>query len=144
MKILHLISIASVSILLFASCNFESFEKRCAREAEEYTTRHCPRRMNKYTVMDSLTFNPETKTFGYYYTLEGDLDNDSIITNEIADSFREQLKKELINSVELKAYKEAKEVIEHFEWIVDGDKCYCYDCQEWDGETNSYKPKKKG
>lgn len=106
MKILHLISIASVSILLFASCNFESFEKRCAREAEEYTTRHCPRRMNKYTVMDSLTFNPETKTFGYYYTLEGDLDNDSIITNEIADSFREQLKKELINSVELKAYKE--------------------------------------
>ena len=49
---------------------------------------------------------PETKTFGYYYTLEGDLDNDSIITNEIADSFREQLKKELINSVELKAYKE--------------------------------------
>ena len=106
MKILHLISIASVSILLFASCNFESFEKRCAREAEEYTTRHCPRRMNKYTVMDSLTFNPETRTFGYYYTLEGDLDNDSIITNEIADSFREQLKKELINSVELKAYKE--------------------------------------
>ena len=50
------------------------------------------------------------------------------------------------------SYKEAKEVIEHFEWIVDGDKfewivdgdkCYCYDCQEWDKETKSYKPKKK-
>ena len=36
----------------------------------------------------------------------------------------------------------AIEVIEHFEWIVDGDKCYCYDCQEWDGETKSYKTKK--
>ena len=41
-------------------------------------------------------------------------------------------------------YPEQIEVIEHFEWIVDGDKCYCYDCQEWDGETNSYKPKKVG
>ena len=41
------------------------------------------------------------------------------------------------------SYKEAKEVIEHFEWIVDGDKCYCYDCQEWDDETKNYKPKGK-
>lgn len=106
MKRLHLISITAVSALLLTACNFESFEKRCAREAEEYTARHCPKRINKYTVIDSLTFNPETKTFGYYYTLEGDLDNDTIISKDIADSFRDQLKKELTNSVELKAYKE--------------------------------------
>ena len=39
--------------------------------------------------------------------------------------------------------EEAKEVIEHFEWIVNGDKCYCPDCYEYDEETNEYKPKKK-
>lgn len=108
MKRLHLITITAFATLLLASCHFESFEKRCAREAEEYTARHCPKRLNKYTVIDSLTFDPGTQTFGYYYTLEGDLDNDTIISKDIADSFREQLKKELTNSVELKVYKEKK------------------------------------
>ena len=39
--------------------------------------------------------------------------------------------------------EEAKEVIEYFEWIVDGDKCYCPDCVVWDNKTKSFKPKKK-
>lgn len=65
--------------------------------------------MNDYTMMDSLVFNPQTRTFSYYYCLEGKLDNDTVITKDVANTFVEQLKKELTNSVELRSYKE-KEV----------------------------------
>ena len=37
------------------------------------------------------------------------------------------------------SYKEAKEVIEHFEWIVDGDKCYCQRNKELQTEKERMK-----
>lgn len=105
MKALNLIALTCLTTLI-SSCSFENFDERCAREAKEYTDKYCPRRMNDYTTMDSLVFNPHTRTFYYYYCLEGQLDNDSIITAKVANSFIEQLKKELTTSVELRAYKE--------------------------------------
>lgn len=91
---------------LMLSCNYESFEKRCMREAKEYTMKYCPKRMNDYTMMDSLTFDQTSNSLCYYYSLEGILDNDSIFSPDVTDTFTEQIKKELTNSVELKAYKE--------------------------------------
>lgn len=108
MKTLKFITMVCLTTLI-TSCNFESFDERCTREAEEYTHKYCPRRMNDYTMMDSLVFNPQTRTFSYYYCLEGKLDNDTVITKDVANTFVEQLKKELTNSVELRSYKE-KEV----------------------------------
>ena len=43
------------ALLGFCACHFESFDERCAREAREYTEKQCPRRMDQYTLMDSLT-----------------------------------------------------------------------------------------
>lgn len=96
--------------LMLCACNFENFDKRCAREAKEYTEKQCPRRMDPYTVMDSLTYQEHTHTLAYHYTLEGKLDNDSILTRELFDAFAQQLRKELINSVDLKMYKEKSEL----------------------------------
>lgn len=108
MKALKFITMVCLTALI-TSCNFENFDERCTREAKEYTQKYCPRRMNDYTMMDSLVFDAQTHTFSYYYCLEGKLDNDTIITQKVANTFIEQLKKELVSSVELRSYKE-KEV----------------------------------
>ena len=58
------------ALLGFCACHFESFDERCAREAREYTEKQCPRRMDQYTLMDSLTYDDHSRTLNYYYTLE--------------------------------------------------------------------------
>lgn len=88
------------------SCRFESFEERCQREAREYTEKQCPRRMDEYTVMDSVTFDIKNRTLSYFYTMEGVLDSDSVLTPEAIENFREVLGEHLKNSVELKTQKE--------------------------------------
>ena len=45
------------TLLGVCACHFESFDERCAREAREYTEKQCPRRMDQYTLMDSLTYD---------------------------------------------------------------------------------------
>lgn len=90
----------------FYACNFESFDERCAREAREHTERQCPRRMDPYTVMDSLTYDRQSHTLNYYYTLEGMLDNDTVMTPQIYDDLEKLLLRNVVQSVELKTYKE--------------------------------------
>ncbi len=92
--------------MLLLSCNFENFDQRCAREAREFTEKQCPRRADQYTVMDSLTYDMSSRTFHYYYTLEGLLDNDSVMTQKVYEDFKDVLYKNVCNSVELKSYKE--------------------------------------
>ena len=91
--------------LVATSCQ-ESFEERCAREAREYTEKQCPRRMDPYTMMDSLTYDKASRTLYYYYTLEGLLDNDTVMTTQTYDALEDLLRKNVVNSVDLKTYKE--------------------------------------
>lgn len=104
-----------LSVLLLASCGFENFDERCEREAQEYTQKQCPRRMDQYTMMDSLTYNKPTRTLTYYYTLEGVLDNDSVMTPDAGNILEANLKEAIINSVDLKTHKD-KGI----------NFCYCY------------------
>lgn len=106
MKKLNLfIPLLSLTALL-SSCNFESFDKRCQREAEEYTEQQCPRRLDPCTILDSMKYDTKTRTMAYYYTLEGMLDTTDVLTDEVAANFRKQLKQDIINSVQLRKYKE--------------------------------------
>ena len=97
-------------IILSALCGLsscqESFDERCTREAREYTEKQCPRRMDAYTVMDSLTYDTPSRTLHYFYTLEGLLDNDSVTSAEFQDALKDLLHKYIMNSVDLKTYKE--------------------------------------
>lgn len=93
---------------ILASCQFESFDKRCAREAEEYTEQHCPLRIDPCTVLDSMKYDTDSRTLKYYYTLEGLLDSASILNDEVIVSFQQQLKDDIVNSVQLRKYKEER------------------------------------
>lgn len=103
-KIGHLLLLSAVTML--AACNFENFDERCAREAREYTEKQCPQRMDICTIMDSLTYDQSTHTLTYYYTLEGELDTDSMMNKENCGKIEDLLRKNVINSVNLKTYKE--------------------------------------
>ena len=93
--------------LLLATCLLtacqESFEDRCAREAKEFTLKKCPAVINETTVIDSMTFDKQTLTVCYYYTLSGSADNEMAIkqTNP-----RELLLNEVKNATALKATRE--------------------------------------
>lgn len=91
---------------LLSGCNFESFDKRCQREAEEYTEQQCPRRLDPCTILDSMRYDTDSRTLQYYYTLEGMLDSANVLTDQIVAGFRKQLKQDIINSVQLRKYKE--------------------------------------
>lgn len=95
-----------LAALTAGACHFESFDERCARETREYTQKQCPRRLDEHTIMDSTVYDTDTRTITYYYTFVGELDNVSQPTEEITRLLHEQLRKNVVNSVELKAYKE--------------------------------------
>ncbi|SEF92024.1 hypothetical protein SAMN05216354_2116 [Xylanibacter ruminicola] len=87
---------------IFASCQ-ESLEDRCAREAREYTKKNCPAKLDKNINIDSLTFERETHTLHYYYTLTGIADREGVM-EEIGGE--QILKENLKNSTAMKTYKD--------------------------------------
>jgi hypothetical protein len=95
--------IAAFSILL-VGCR-ESLENRCAREAKEYTEKNCPMKMDNHIILDSMTFERDTHTLHYHYTLTGFADQDGVM--EKVDA-RGALKEELKNSTNLRIYKDNK------------------------------------
>ena len=92
-------------LLVAVSCT-ESFEDRCRREAREYTERMCPRAMTPGMIMDSMTFVSNPIGFNYYYTLDGDLDDPELLTDDVLETFHEELLKNLRQDISLKKYKE--------------------------------------
>lgn len=88
---------------LLTGCQ-ETLEERAAREARDYTEKHCPAPIAYQVTMDSMTFDTSTHTFGYYYALKGTLDDSTYIKqNDPRDLLLQQVK----NSTNLKIYKEA-------------------------------------
>ena len=94
---------AAAMILLMTGCR-ESLEERGAREAADYTRKHCPTPVDENIMMDSLTFDMQHHTFSYYYSLSGALDDSATIQN---GNPRELLLRQLRNTTQLKLYKEA-------------------------------------
>jgi hypothetical protein len=88
---------------LLTACQ-ETLEERGAREARDYTEKHCPAPVAPQVVMDSMTFDKATHTFGYYYTLDGVFDDSA---NLQRNSPRDLLLNQVRNTTNLKLYKEA-------------------------------------
>ena len=89
---------------LLVGCR-ESLEDRCAREAKEYNEKNCPMKMDNNITMDSMTFERNTHTLHYYYTLTGFADREGVM--EEVDAVG-ALKQDLKNSTSLRVYKENK------------------------------------
>ena len=73
----------ALAALTFAACQ-ESLEEKAAREAELYTKKNCPSLIAKNMTMDSLTFEANTHTLHFYYTLSGEADTVGVMNHRHA------------------------------------------------------------
>lgn len=92
-----------VSALLITSCQ-ETLEQRCAREAKEYSEKHCPAPIAKGVTVDSMSFDVATHTLTYSYTLSGVVDDPAVIGR---NNPREDMLQQLKNATAMKPYKDA-------------------------------------
>lgn len=103
--------------VLLCSCH-ESLEERAQREAREYTKKYCPTPEQNFTRTDSVVFEISTKTYHYYCTVTGDLDNKTIFDNnrqKIIDALLATVKE----NTSLRSYKKENFA---FQWTLRSDK----------------------
>ena len=94
--------IAALSALMLSSCQ-ESLNEKAAREARLYTQKNCPAMLAENIRIDSLAFEPATRTLHYYYTLSGIAD--TIIPSR-QPAMRDALLHDLKNTTIMKTYKD--------------------------------------
>lgn len=104
MKKIIIYSLLACCALL--SCTRKSYEDQVAEAAEEFTQKQCPREIDNCTTIDSMTFDRNTLTIHYYYTLKGRLDDKNSLTNSIIEDFNENMLLKLRGDIHLKKEKE--------------------------------------
>ena len=96
----------ALTLLSLTGCHKQlSFDERCKQEAREQTHKICPRSISEGILLDSITYDIKSHTLSYCYTMSGPFDNQQAIDNGKA-KFHEEMKDQVINSLELKEYKE--------------------------------------
>lgn len=91
------------ALFLLAGCQ-ESLEEKCARECRVYTQKNCPARLDDKCIVDSLTFEANSHTLHYFYTLTGVADSVGLLNLE---EVKTALLDQLSNTTSMKAYKDA-------------------------------------
>ena len=95
-----------LAVFLASSCG-ENFEERCRREARDFTTKQCPRRLDECTTLDSMVFIDAPVGFEYCYSVSNQLDNDSTYADAgRVDEFRESLVQNIRSDIGLRQCKE--------------------------------------
>lgn len=94
----------SISLTLLSSCQ-RSFDEKCQLEALKETQTKCPREITPGITCDSIHYDTTIRSMIYYYTMSDEYDNPSTIAAG-KDKFNDALRNQIINSIELKKYKE--------------------------------------
>ena len=92
--------------VILLGCNRQmDFYEKCSKEAEMQTQRICPRKVDPGIILDSIKFLKQDSMFQYYYTMEDSLYSQENL-NQYKEDIRNSLCKNIVNSIELKKYKE--------------------------------------
>ena len=103
--------------VLICSCQL-SLENRAQREAREYSENYCPTPEQNYTRTDSVVFDINTKTYHYYCSVTGILDDKKIFDNN-----RQKLTEALLATVkENTSFRSYKKEGFAFQWTLRSDK----------------------
>ena len=96
---------AGVLLLSLSACH-KSLEDRAAQECKEYTEKKCPTPVVNDTRMDSMAYEPQTRTIHYYYSIYNEGDNKANV-----EANKQLLQQILLNGIKTdtasKLYKEA-------------------------------------
>lgn len=93
-------------LLLSLSACRNSLEERAAQECKEYTEKKCPTPVVNDTRMDSMVFEPSSRTIHYYYSLVGNADNEQAVISKKTE-LRKALNDALKADAGTKGYKDA-------------------------------------
>lgn len=96
---------AGVLLLSLSACH-KGLEDRAAQECKEYTEKKCPTPVVNDTRMDSMVFEPSSRTIHYYYSLVGNADNEQAVNAKKAE-LRKALCDALKADTGTKGYKDA-------------------------------------
>lgn len=99
--------LAAAATALLCGCR-ESYDERLERIVAEQSRKMCPIQVEPHNTLDSMTYSPASRTYCYWYTLSGPLDEPAV-REEMArkrQMLHNQLLERLRNSVELKEAKE--------------------------------------
>jgi len=96
---------AGVLLLSLSACH-KSLEDRAAQECKEYTEKKCPTPVVNDTRMDSMVFEPSSRTIHYYYSLVGNADNEQAVNAKMSE-LRKALRDALKADTGTKGYKDA-------------------------------------
>lgn len=99
------LSTVSLSFSL-TSCHHDSLEDKAEKMAVDYTERYCPTPEHSFQITDSVTFDRDSHTFGYHYTLTGKADNRDIIEKSVKD-IKTVLLSQLRQNTDVKIFKDA-------------------------------------
>lgn len=100
-RILFVCTLLSV----WTACHQETREERFAREARELT-KQCPIAVDTNTYLDSLVYDKTNSSYQYYYSLHG-ADDEQLTDLVTHPSFIGKIKSNVVNSVDMKPYKDA-------------------------------------
>lgn len=92
--------------MILSACKKTSFEQRVEKEVTDFNQRDAGRRIDEYTIMDSMSFEAATLTLGYHYTLEGAADDSTLLTDDLQQRNRESLLNNVRSSIAMREYKE--------------------------------------
>lgn len=104
MRMKHLLY-AGILLLSLSACR-NSLEDRAAQECKEYTEKKCPTPVVNDTRMDSMVFEPSSRTIHYYYSLVGNADNEQAVISKKSE-LRKALNDALKADAGTKGYKDA-------------------------------------
>ncbi len=94
------------SIALLTACNRLSLDDKIYQQTRDYTKASCPKRMDQYTVLDSMVYVSANRTMVYHYSVSDKMDVDSVYTAQMIDLFDTNLLNNLRQNPGLNELKE--------------------------------------
>lgn len=101
-----LMAAVSAAVFVFCSCTGLSKDDRFQSECDEYTEKYCPKREDRCQVLDSITYDRQTRSIHKWFSVGGELDSAAIYTEKVKNEMRVALCDNLANSLQLKRYKD--------------------------------------
>ena len=103
MTMKKIISAAILAAITLVSCQ-QSLEDKCAKEAEDFTRKKCPSRIDEFIMIDSMTFDKTTHTLSYWYHVTGQADRSEVFNDP---NMKKALVDKMKNSTTMQVYKDA-------------------------------------
>lgn len=98
--------VALCSLIVCGACKHETKDEKFRKDFEQFTLKECPKEVDLFIQLDSASYDINSRTLNYYYTLEESLDHDTIYDEKTKEFFHENILKSLKTSIQLKPYKD--------------------------------------